>query len=84
MTQDIINVFKLFKNMINNEHIKDQELYISKRDMKIMRSFFNHYNSGKHKIKYPQFFCAVYNMSIQQRAEPLKIAEIIAKTINNI
>lgn len=84
MTQDIINVFKLFKNMINDERINDQELYISKRDMKIMRSFFNHYNSGKHKIKYSQFFYTVCNMSIYQRVEPLKMAEIIAKTINNI
>lgn len=84
MTQDIINILKLFKNMINNEHIPDQELYISREDMKIMRSFFDHYNNGKHKIRYSQFFYTVYNMSIDQRIEPLKMAEIIAKTINNI
>lgn len=84
MKQELFNTFKIFSLMLGNEKIPRQQLIIPRYDLKIIRSFYDHYNNGKHKITYSQFLYTVVKMSIEQRVHYFKIAETVSKTINNI
>lgn len=74
----------MFSVMLGNEKINREHLIIPRYDLKIIRSFYDHYNNGKHKITYSQFLYTVVKMSLEQRVHYFKMAEIVSKTINNI
>lgn len=80
----IKDIFKTFRDTLTVPHVRNIEPDLSKEDMKILRSFYDHYKTDYCKISYSQFFYTVYKMSIIHRIHWYKSAEILSKLINKI
>lgn len=83
MKQEIINSFLLFADMLVKPHIPRQRLIIPRWELKMIKSMYYHYLTDDCVVKYKQFLCQVENMSIELNTHHLKIAELLAKSINH-